>query len=57
MLVEECLDTEKKRLAEGCREEAEAGKQWYVGHTERYQRVTLQSERDVRNQIVEVIGS
>ena len=57
VLVEECLDTEKKRLAEGCREEAEAGKQWYVGHTERYQRVTLQSERDVRNQIVEVIGS
>lgn len=57
VLVEECLDTEKKRLAEGCREEAETGKQWYVGHTERYQRVTLQSERDVRNQIVEVIGS
>lgn len=57
VLVEECLDTEKKRLAEGCREEAEAGKQWYVGHTERYQRVTLQSEQDVRNQVVEVVRS
>lgn len=57
VLVEECLDTEKKRLAEGCKEEAETGKQWYVGHTERYQRVTLQSERDVRNQVVEVIRS
>ncbi len=57
VLVEECLDTEKKRLAEGCREEAEAGKQWYVGHTERYQRVMLQSERDVRNQVEEVVRS
>lgn len=57
VLVEECLDTEKKRLAEGCREEAEAGKQWYVGHTERYQRVMLQSEQDVRNQVVEVVRS
>lgn len=57
VLVEECLDTEKKRLAEGCREEAEVGKQWYVGHTERYQRVVLQSERDVRNQVEEVVRS
>lgn len=57
VLIEECLDTEKKRLAEGCREEVEAGKQWYVGHTERYQRVTLQSEQDVRNQVVEVVRS
>lgn len=30
------------------------GKDWYVGHTERYMRVEVQGEQDVRNQIVNV---
>lgn len=30
------------------------GKDWYVGHTERYRRVEVQAEQDVRNQMVSV---
>lgn len=31
------------------------GKDWYVGHTERYMKVEVQSEKDIRNQLVEKV--
>lgn len=31
------------------------GKDWYVGHTERYMKVEVQSENDIRNQMVEKV--
>lgn len=54
VLIEECLDTEKKYRAAGCRKAPETGKQWYTGHTERYQRIFLQSGQDIRNQLIEI---
>lgn len=53
VLVEECLDTEKRYRAEGC-PEPEKGKKWYTGHTERYQKVVWQSEEDICNQLIEM---